>query len=96
MLHAAFAPHPGPRVRVSAVSVRRVEESSRCIGRFCRAGKPLKGATCGGEKVGDTRFEVGGKWASRKIVASYKAGATIKTKVHIAVNHWCAGGLDKV
>ncbi len=53
-----------------------------------RAGKALKGATCGGERVGDTRFEVGGKFAQRKIVGSYKAGSLIKTKVHIAINHY--------
>ena len=38
--------------------------------------------------MGDTRFEVGGKFAQRKIVGSYKAGSLIKTKVHIAINHW--------
>jgi hypothetical protein len=66
--------------------------------RLCRcryrAGRPLRGATCGGEKAGDNRFEVGGKFAQRKIVASYKAGSYIKTKVHIDINHW--GGLPRM
>ena len=55
---------------------------------MCRAGRPLRGATCGGEKAGDNRFEVGGKFAQRRIVATYKAAAYIKTRVHIDINHW--------
>ena len=55
-----------------------------------RAGRVLRGATCGGEKAGDIRFEVGGKFAQRKITATYKAGALINTKVHIDINHWGA------
>lgn len=38
--------------------------------------------------MGDNSFEVGGKFAMRKIVATYKSGATIKTTIQITVNHW--------
>ena len=55
-----------------------------------RVGRALRGATCGGEHAGDNRFEVGGKFAKRKIVATYKAGAYINTKVRIDINHWGA------
>lgn len=53
-----------------------------------RAGKPNNGATCGGTKVGDSSFEVGGKLSTGKIVATYKSGAVIKTTVQITNNHW--------
>lgn len=80
---------PDPRVHVTMVYAVNCLELTMLICAFCRAGKPTKGATCGGQKVGDTSFEVGGKFAMRKIVATYKSGATIKTTIQITVNHWC-------
>ena len=53
-----------------------------------RPGKPLRGTTCGGEYNGDGRFEAGGRFATRRIAATYRAGALIKTRVHISINHW--------